>query len=284
MTGHHPLRVGRIPYANLVPVFHALRDAPGAAGARFVEGHPFELNSLLRSGGLDVSPSSSIEYAVRPDLYVLCPGISVSARVRVMSVLLFSNMPLREIPDDPIAVTGASDTSVALLEILLGETRGIPNPLVRTSLPPEKALREFPAHLAIGDEALRASVSRVAPHVTDMGEWWKRETGKPFVFSLWIAARSAWEGARKEPLARFAAALLEAKLSVRDSIQRGEYPWGGPAWMPEKFKEDYWRCLSYDLEEETEGLSLFYRLAAKYGRIPAAPRLEFLDAAVPAPQ
>lgn len=283
MTAHHPLRVGRIPYANLVPVFHALRDAPGAAGALFVDGHPSELNALLRSGGLDVSPNSSIEYAVRPDLYILCPGISVSARVRVMSVLLFSNMPLREMPGDPIAVTDASDTSVALLEILLGETRGKPNPLVRTALPPEKALREFPACLAIGDEALRASVSRVAPHVTDMGEWWKRETGKPFVFSLWIAARSAWEDARKEPLARFAAALLDAKRSVRDAILRGEYPWGGPAWMPEKLKEDYWHCLSYDLEEETEGLSLFYRLAAKYGRIPAAPRLEFLEPAAHSP-
>jgi len=277
LTGHLPLRVGRIPYANLVPIFHALRNTREAAEALFVEGHPSELNLLLRSGGLDLSPNSSIEYAVRPDLYILCPGISIAAHTRVMSVLLLSNMPLREIPPDPIAVTGASDTSVALLEILLGESRGRPNPLVRTTLPPEKALREYPAYLAIGDEALRASIARVAPHVTDLGEWWKRETGTPFVFSLWIASRSAWDGPRKEALARFAAALLDAKRSVRDSILREEFPWGGPAWMPPKLREDYWHCLSYDLEEEKEGLSLFYRLAEKYGRIPSAPPLEFLE-------
>jgi chorismate dehydratase len=260
-----------------------LRGTRAAADAVFVDGHPSGLNLLLRSGGLDLSPNSSIEYAVRPDLYILCPGISVSARTRVMSVLLLSNMPLRDLPPDPIGVTEASDTSVALLEILLGESRGRPNPLVRTNLPPERALREFPAHLVIGDEALRASVARVAPHVTDMGEWWKRETGKPFVFSLWIAARSAWDGPRKESLGRFAAALLEARRAAREAILRGEYPWGGPTWMPAKLREDYWNCLSYDLgdEEEKEGLSLFYRLAAKYGRIPSAPSLEFLEAAAP---
>jgi len=279
LSGHLPLRVGCIPYANLVPIFHGLRDTRAGAEAVFVEGHPSGLNLLLRSGGLDVSPNSSIEYAMRPDLYILCPEICIAARTRVMSVLLLSNMPLRELPPDPIAVTSASDTSVALLEILLGESGGRPNPLVRTSLPPEKALREYPAFLAIGDEALRASVARVAPHVTDLGEWWKRETGKPFVFSLWIAARGAWDGPRKGQLARFAAALLEAKASAQDSILRGEYPWGGPTWMSAKLREDYWHCLSYDLGEEKEGLSLFFRLAQKYGRIPSAPPLEFLEPA-----
>ena len=34
---------------------------------------------------------------------------------------------------------------------------------------------------------------------------------------------------------------------------------------------------SYDLGDETEGLSLFYELAAKIGRIPAAPPLRFLE-------
>jgi chorismate dehydratase len=279
MTANPPLRVGRIPYANLLPIFHALRGTRAGAEALFVEGHPSELNVLLRSGGLDLSPNSSIEYAVAPDLYLICPGISIAARTRVMSVLLFSNMPLRDIPPEPIAVTGASDTSVALLEILLGESRGYRNPLERTALPPEKALREYPACLAIGDEALRASVARVAPHVTDLGEWWKRETGKSFVFSLWIASRGAWEGPRKEPLARFAAALLDAKRSVQDSILQGKFPWGGPGWMSAKLREDYWHCLSYDLEEEMEGLSLFYRLAEKYKRIPSAPALQFLEPA-----
>jgi len=273
------LRVGRIPYANLVPIFHALKDTGAQGEALFVEGHPSELNLLMRSGGLDLSPNSSIEYAVHPDLYVLCPEISVASRTRVMSVLLLSNGPLRELPPDPIAVTGASDTSVVLLEILLGESLGRRNPLVRTDLPPEAALKTHPAYLAIGDEAIRAAVDGAAPHIIDLGEWWLRETGKPFVFSLWIATREAWEGARREQLSRFAAALISAKRSVQESIRRNVFPWVGPEWIPVKFREEYWRCLSYDLDEEAEGLSLFYRLAAKYGRVPSAPPLRFLEAA-----
>jgi len=149
---------------------------------------------------------------------------------------------------------------------------------VRTELPAREALRSYPAHLAIGDEAIRAAVDGVAPHVTDLGEWWRRETGKPFVFALWIASRSAWED-RREPLSRFSAALLDAKRAAQASIRRGESPWGGPDWIPSSFRDAYWRCLSYDLGAEAEGLSLFYDLAAKIGRIPAAPPLRFLEIA-----
>lgn len=277
MTGNpQVLRVGRIPYANLLPIFHGLGLSGAEEGVSFVDGHPSELNRKLREGELDLSPSSSIEYAVRPDRYLLCPDISISCRRRVMSVLLLSNGPLRELPPDPIAVTGNSDTSVALLEILLRESMGRGNILVRTELPPEMALRRYPAHLVIGDEAIRAVVRGVARHVTDLGEWWWRETGKPFVFALWIAARASWEE-RRGPLSRFAAALVRSKRAAKASIRGGEYPWGGPDWIPAEFREAYWRSLSYDLGEEAEGLALFYSLAAKIGRIPSAPPLRFLQ-------
>ena len=277
MTHPDLLRVGRIPYANLVPIFHALREAGMPDEAVFVEGHPSELNRMLRAGEVDVSPSSSIEYAMQPDRYLLCPGISISSRSRVMSVLLLSNGPLRNLPPDPIAVTGTSDTSVMLLEILLRESLGRRNALVRTDLTAKDALRAYPAYLAIGDEAIRASVDRTAAYATDLGEWWKRETGKPFVFALWIASRAAWEDRRRGPLSRFAAALTAAKRAVQESIRRREYPWGGPAWIPPAFREAYWQCLSYDLDEEAEGLGLFFRMAAKTGRIPGAPPLRFLE-------
>jgi len=277
------LRVGRIPYANLVPIFHVLAERGTPEEVSYVEGHPSELNRRLREGELDLSPSSSIEYAVRPDRYLLCPDISISCRSRVMSVLLLSNGPLRSLPPDPVAVTGNSDTSVTLLEILLRESLGRKNLLLRTKLSPAEALRKYPAYLAIGDEAIRAAVTGVAPHVTDLGEWWRKETGKPFVFALWIASRSAWEDSRRGPLSRFAASLVAAKRSVQASIRRREYPWGGPAWIPAAFLDSYWKCLSYDLEEELEGLSLFFRLAEKIDRIPSAPALRFLETAAEGP-
>ena len=228
MTGHpSPLRVGRIPYANLVPIFHGLATGGVPGGVSFVDGHPSELNRKLRDGELDLSPSSSIEYAVRPDRYLLCPGISISSRRRVMSVLLLSNGPLRQLPPEPIAVTGSSDTSITLLEILLRESLGRANLLVRTELPAREALRRYPAHLVIGDEAIRAAVDGVAPHVTDLGEWWRRETGKPFVFALWIAARSAWEDRRESPVP------VLRRPSRGETDRAGvDPPWGIPVGRP----------------------------------------------------
>jgi chorismate dehydratase len=270
------LRVGRIPYANLLPIFHALTSHFALDGVRFVEGSPAELNRKLRTGRLDVSPSSSIEYAKHPDLYLLCPGISVAARSKVMSVMLLSRVPPAKLPDGPVSVTKASDTSVVLLEILLREFLGKRNRLVRTLLPPEEALRRYAAHLAIGDDAIRASLRGNARHVTDLGEWWRRETGTPFVFALWIVSRGALLK-RAEILRRFARTLLAAKRIARESLLLPDHLRIGPEWIPREFRTAYWKNLSYDLDREREGLLAFYRLARKIGRIPSVPPLRFLD-------
>jgi chorismate dehydratase len=276
MTAHAPLRVGKIPYANVYPVYRALGQLLPPGAVEFVEGHPRELNRMLREGRLDISPSSSIEYAGNPGRYLLVPDLSIAARERVMSVLLLSNRPPESLPEGPIALTEASDTSVVLLEILVRQFLRKDNPLVRSPLPAEEALRRFPACLAIGDAAIRASLDRVAPCVTDMAEWWRRETGKPFVFALWIVSRKAVE-TNGEALRSFVRTLLSAKALARRSIEREADAPIGPDWIPPAFRQAYWDNLSYDLgEAEREGLSLFYALAARAGRIPAAPELAFL--------
>lgn len=276
MRARRILRVGRIPYANLLPIFHALITHFSLDDVRFVPGTPSELNRKLRAGRLDISPSSSIEYGKFPGRYLLCPGVSISSRSKVMSVLLLSNAPLKRLPDDPVAVSGASDTSVVLLEILLRESLGKRNRLVRTRASPKDALRRHPAFLAIGDEAIRASLDGTARYVTDLGEWWRRETGLPFVFALWIVSREAVQ-LRGEPLRGFARTLLSAKRIARESLTRPEHLRIGPAWMPRELRTAYWRNLSYELDEEVEGLLRFYRLATKIGRIPSVPPLRFLE-------
>ncbi len=273
------LRVGKIPYANVYPIYHALETSVRAENVRLVAGHPAELNRKLRAGRLDISPSSSIEYGKHPERYLLCPDIAIAARAKVMSVLLLSDGPVGSLSDEPIAVTGASDTSVVLLEILLREFCGKRNRLVRTGLAPAEALRRHPAYLAIGDQAIRASLSGTARRTTDLGAWWRRETGTPFVFALWIVSRAAARN-RGGALRRFARTLLLAKRAARKEMdRRGDRFLAGPAWIPRKFLKEYWKNLSYDLAAEREGLDLFFRLAAKIGRIPAAPPLRFLDLA-----
>lgn len=270
------LRVGKIPFLNLFPIFQVLESNFEMDYVRFAPGPPYELNRKLRAGRLDISPSSSVEYGKLPERYLLCPGLSISSRAKVMSVLLFSHRPVDNLPGDPIAVTGSSDTSTLLLEILLREFRGRRNRLIRTSLSPAEALQRFPAYLAIGDEAIRMSLAGTTAHVTDLGEWWNRETGTPFVFALWIVSRNALR-TRGETLRRFARTLIRAKELARENIDRENGGIIGPEWIPGNFLAEYWKNLSYDLSGEIEGLARFFQLAVKIGRLPAVPPLRFLD-------
>jgi chorismate dehydratase len=60
-----------------------------------------------------------------------------------------------------------------------------------------EALATLPheAVLVIGDAALKLAAAGTYPHRYDLGEEWKRWTGKPFVFAVWAARRSADSGA-----------------------------------------------------------------------------------------
>jgi chorismate dehydratase len=47
------------------------------------------------------------------------------------------------------------------------------------------------AVLVIGDAALQLAAAGTYPYRYDLGEEWKRWTGKPFVFAVWAARRTA---------------------------------------------------------------------------------------------
>ena len=87
-----PLSIGHITYANCIPWFHFLRQC-GFEG-EIIDGVPAELNRMLAAGEIDVCPSSSIEYALHPNDYLLLPRQSKSSIGPVESVLLFSPIPL----------------------------------------------------------------------------------------------------------------------------------------------------------------------------------------------
>ena len=56
------IRLGRISYVNMAPVFHRLEYE-----VEEVVGVPTELNRMLLDGQVDVAPISSIEYARNAD-------------------------------------------------------------------------------------------------------------------------------------------------------------------------------------------------------------------------
>ena len=69
------IRLGRISYANMAPVFFRVE-----AEYEEVGGVPTELNRRLVAGEIDVAPISSIEYARHADSLLLLPRLCVSSR------------------------------------------------------------------------------------------------------------------------------------------------------------------------------------------------------------
>jgi chorismate dehydratase len=277
MLSNGQLAVGHIPYLNCIPFFHYLRDY-GFAG-RLVSGVPSELNRMLQQGELDVSPSSSFEYARNWKNYLLLPGHSISSAGPVESVLLFSPVAPEKLSGYTISVTGDSATSVNLLRILLREFVGLEE--VRDEIPQQAVESMIAAGhpaLLIGDRALTAA-GRLPRGMFcfDLGQLWYQYTGLPFVFALWMA--------RREAVAVHADALTLLGRQLSDSRQRFfagletlAEDLGGDSCLTAQQKIDYWNNIDYGLSDKhIRGLRLFFDLCLKYRLVNERPRIEFLQ-------
>ena len=100
------LRLGRISYANMAPVFYDLTGVD----VEQVSGVPTELNRRLIAGEIDVAPISSIEYARNAEVLRLLPALCVSTEGAVDSIQLITRRPLEQVRT--VAVTPESATSV----------------------------------------------------------------------------------------------------------------------------------------------------------------------------
>ncbi|MBT0665647.1 menaquinone biosynthesis protein [Geobacter pelophilus] len=272
------LRVGRIEYANCVPLFKAF-DALCDKDHRFVDGVPAILNAMLSLGEIDLSPSSSIAYGKDPNRYWLLPGLSISATGPVRSVLLFTRQPLEELDGATIGLTNESDTSVALLKIILGKFLAFKNSFQRTDALPQQADSAFGALLLIGNQAMRMSMTVSDYHVYDLGELWHRFTGLPFVYALWVVNRQSVAG-QEDSVIDLARTLQQAKVACRDRLPL--YVKGsGLEWYGFDNLISYWQTISYDLGElEMEGLRTFYRYSYELGIIEQLPEIVFFPGAI----
>jgi chorismate dehydratase len=272
------LRIGRIAYANCSPIFHELQKQASGEDYQFIGGVPSHLNSLLAAGEIDVCPSSSIEYALHPERYLILPQLSISSIGAVASVLLFSRIPIEELDGHTILLTSESATSVNLLRILLKKRFGCSCSFSVSEQQLDSALQEASAMLLIGDTALRASLLEADLHVYDLGELWHEWTGLPFVFALWFCGRQA-AGERYAEVARLARHLIASKERACADLESIAHSSSEAQWMGSDRLVDYWRDhISYDLDSRhLDGLMLFYRYCVELGLLPAEPGLHFLE-------
>lgn len=272
------LRIGRISYANCSPIFHELQKQASGEDYQFIGGVPSHLNALLAAGEIDVCPSSSIEYALHPERYLILPDLSISSIGAVGSVLLFSRIPIEELDGQTILLTSESATSVNLLRILLKKRFGCSCGFTVSEQPLDSALQEATAMLLIGDTALRASLLDADLLVYDLGDLWHEWTGLPFVFALWFCGRQVARDRYAEVtrLARHLIASKECACAALESIAQSA---SEAQWMGRDRLVAYWRDnISYDLDSRhLDGLMLFYRYCVELRLLPAEPGLHFLE-------
>jgi len=284
------VRVGRIPYINCYPVYAAIDRGLVPLDGTLVDGVPSALNRRMQEGTLDVSVVSAVEYARDSRRYLLLPDLAISCDGPVRSVLLFSRRPATELGGARLVVSRSSMTSVALLELLF-EQRWRCRP---SFVPGDAELEDLrsareevhDARLVIGDAALflRAGPRRAArdgaepreyPYVYDLGEEWKRWTGLPFVFAVWVAQRSA-PAARALRVHADLVASRDWGLAHLDLLARQAAGYTGfaPAVCAQ-----YLAGLDYGLSYgHLAGLTEFFRRLVAAGRVPDGT-LAFLPAA-----
>ncbi|CAK8721248.1 Chorismate dehydratase [Candidatus Electronema halotolerans] len=180
-------RIGMVNYINVAPIYEIWKEQVCRPEWTVYEAPPAELNRLLAAGAIDLGFVSAYEYAARPQQYQIMADLSISATGPVGSVFLFSSLPPEQLDSQLVLLTGQSDTSAALLRIILEEFIKVRPKYLRGKIFAQRGLDCAPAAvLAIGDEALRlhADPQCLYPIQIDLGEFWHQQTGMPFVFAV----------------------------------------------------------------------------------------------------
>jgi len=246
------IRLGRISYVNMAPVFYRLE-----AEVEEVQGVPTELNRRLLEGEPDLAPISSIEYARYADRLRVLPRLCVSSEGAVDSIQLVARRPLEQVRT--VAVTPESATSVVLTKVLLPEAEHVP------------LGEEADAKLLIGDAALKSAFEDPTPHY-DLGRLWLERTGLPMVFAVWATSETVPPGLPELEDALVASARLartEPEQLAYEASERYGYPPG--------FLARYFEKLRYSFgPRERAGLLTFLEMARDVGELDEVPELRFV--------
>ncbi|KAK0522897.1 hypothetical protein OC834_006102 [Tilletia horrida] len=264
-------RLGQISFLNVLPILLGLCKTGSVLEVDLHRQSPEILNRRLVAGELDISAISLVEYLRNSDKLMLLPGMAVACDGPVLSVHLFSKVPLSELDGKKVALGSTSRTSVLLAQLYLTEKVGVKPEWISCEPNLESGFAEADACVLIGDVALSAMFE--APKrgfsVTDLGEAWRSWTGNSFVFAVW-AVRRDYFAAHPRTVQHVARMLLHARdVGIAQSDLAAEI---GARWehFDERTLAIYYRALKFTLgERELAGLCEYARKAALRGEAPA---------------
>ncbi len=269
-------KVGHIQFLNCLPLYYGLVKSYALLDIELIKGTPTELNNLLISGNLDISPISSIEYARHRESLILFPDFTVSSDGEVKSILLLSRFPIEELSGKKIALTTTSATSQVLLKLILSRGYSVDAEYIPCKPDLTGMFSIADAALLIGDVALKYYYHTEDYYLYDLGLEWKKLTGKKMVYAVWAVNRSFAETKSELCENVFETFRKSMDYSTEHLSEIVEY---AAKWEPfsPSFLIDYFKSLRFDFGRDyQEGLLHFYKLASEIGELQTVPVLEFI--------
>jgi chorismate dehydratase len=271
------VRVGRISYMNVAPLYAGFDPPPGTGPIEWIAGPPSQLNRQLADGELDIAPISSFAYGCHQSDWLVLPDLSVASGAQVMSVLAVSRLPWAALDGRVVALTRDSAAAAGLLKLLLARDGIAPRYTTALVRAPADLTPPAAAGLVIGDAALRHDWSCRFPHVWDLGQRWRQHSGLPFVFALW-AVRREFAQQRPEQVAGVMAGFQAAKANLAELLPAVYRQAAGRLLLSEACCRRYYRCLDYNLGPmERKGLNAYFTGLQAVGLIPRPVVVHYFD-------
>jgi len=269
------VKLGAIDYLNCYPFYYHMLEKKPVKGVDIVPAIPSELNRMLKSGELDMSPVSSAVYTELQDEVTLLREFCLSSVGYVRSVVLISTMPIEYLNGKKVGLSTSSQTSVALLKILLQKYYGLQPEYV--SSPPFPELDELDAALVIGNDAMLPMKQKI-PYIYDLGDLWMRHTGHPVVFAVFALRNDSavqWKGEINDVLASYRESLLCLDKERDDIILNAgrRYPI-----LESDDLDIYYHLLKFNFTQGLKkALQFYYDEAAQLGLMPEVPGIRFAE-------
>lgn len=217
--------------------------------------HPSVLANRLSRGELDAGLVPIFE-ALGARHYSAVDEVAIACDGPVFSVFLAHRGPLKEVRS--IALDPGSLTSVHLLKVILAEAHQM-DPEYLDAM---DSLEAGDAQLLIGNQAIEFRIANPEGYqFLDLGEEWKRLTGLPFVFAVWMLR----PGLSNEPeiAAGFRALQRSGLAQIPNIVARESFQDAG---FRHRYLTDHIR---FGLgEREKQGIERFRELLVKHRLVP----------------
>lgn len=223
MTGIYKISI--VNYLNSAPFVLGISRAADL-NAEFSLDHPAESAAKLLTGRTDIALAPVAVFPELKDGHILT-DFCIGTEGEVQTVRIFSAVPIEEV--SRLYLDYQSRTSVLLARILCRDFWKIRPEMIPAFPGFQKEINGSSAGLIIGDRAIRALDKY--PYQYDLGLEWRKHTGLPFVFAVWMSGRpvdGAWEAdfskalayglARREAIARKYSHLNSGKFDVYDYL------------------------------------------------------------------